>query len=180
MKKQPSKIILNLFLIMLIGACHTLEHNGFKLKPKNENIVHKEIKDKDINYNNIVSTSEKIILSKKIRQMAPEKLKKPSKLLPIKKLKKTKLKEFNLISILKLSELELFKELGESDFVKFEGKLKNHQYYFNKCFLDVFVLNKGNTYYVDLVQTRPITLNGTLNTEECLQDINKKISIFKK
>ena len=82
--------------------------------------------------------------------------------------------------MLKLSESKLFKTLGKSDFVKFEGKLKNHQYYFSNCFLDVFVINKKNVFYVDYVQIRSINLNGMLNEDECLEDINKKFNIFKR
>jgi hypothetical protein len=89
---------------------------------------------------------------------------------------KSKQKKFNLTSILKLSETDLFKRLGVSDFVKFEGKLKNHQYYFSKCFLDVFVIKKENGYNVNFFEIRPIKLNGTLKKEECLQHINAKLN----
>ena len=44
MKKHPTKIILNLFLTILVTACHSLEHNGFKLNPTNKNIVKMEMK----------------------------------------------------------------------------------------------------------------------------------------
>ena len=178
MKKIPHNIILNLFIITLVTACHTLEHNGFKLEPTNKNIVKMEVESKNINNNN--TSPEKIVLSQKIKEKVTDKLKKPSKLLPIKKLKKTKPKIFNPISMLKLSESKLFTTLGKSDFVKFEGKLKNHQYYFSKCFLDVFVIKKRNVFYVDFVQIRSIKLNGMLDEDECLQDIDKKFNILKR
>ena len=180
MKKHPNKIILNLFLIMLLTSCHTLDHNGFKLKPTNKNIVKMEIKNKKISNYNIHTSSERIILPKKIKEKSTKKLDEPSKLLPIKKLKKTKPKIFNPTSMLKLSESKLFTTLGKSDFVKFEGKLKNHQYYFSKCFLDVFVIKKRNVFYVDFVQIRSIKLNGMLDEDECLQDIDKKFNILKR
>ena len=180
MKKHPTKIILNLFLTILVTACHTLEHNGLKLNPTNKNIVKMEIKNKKISNYNIGTSSERIILPKKIKEKSTKKLDEPSKLLPIKKLKKTKPKIFNPTSMLKLSESKLFTTLGKSDFVKFEGKLKNHQYYFSKCFLDVFVIKKRNVFYVDFVQIRSIKLNGVLDEYECLQDINKKFNILKR
>ena len=139
-----------------------------------------EIENKKISNYNIDTSSERIILPKKRKEKSTKKLDEPSKLLPIKKLKKTKPKIFNPISMLKLSESKLFTTLGKSDFVKFEGKLKNHQYYFSKCFLDVFVIKKENDYYVNFFETRPIKLNGTLKKEECLQDINTKLNITKK
>ena len=179
MKKHLNKIILNLIFTMLVTACHTLEHNGLKLKPTNKNIVKMEIENKNIDKNASIS-SEKIIFPKKIKEKATDKLNKPSKLLPIRKLKDTKPKKFNPISMLKSSESKLFKILGKSDFVKSEGKLKNHQYYFSKCFLDVFVIKKRNVFYVDFVQIRSIKLNGMLDEDECLQDINKKFNILKR
>ena len=161
MKKLPNKIILNLLLILLLNGCHTLQHNGFQSK-----IQKKEVKGKNIIYNNFKTSSKNSKIEKENSESEN-----------LKKQKKSRQKKFNLSSILKLSEIDLLKKLGISDFVKFEGKLKNHQYYFSKCFLDVFVIKKGNGYYVNFFETRPIKLNGTLKKEECLQHINAKLNI---
>ena len=172
MKKVPNKIILNLLLILLLNGCHTLQHNGFQDKiPKKET--------KNIIYNNFKTSSKNSKIEKETTEEVTQKLKKNSELENLKKQKKSRQKKFNLTSILKLSETDLLKRLGVSDFVKFEGKLKNHQYYFSKCFLDVFVIKKENGYYVNFFETRPIKLNGTLKKEECLQDINTKLNITK-
>ena len=172
MKKVPNKIILNLLLILLLNGCHTLQHNGFQDKiPKKET--------KNIIYNNFKTSSKNSKIEKETTEEVTQKLKKNSELENLKKQKKLRQKKFNLTSILKLSETDLLKRLGVSDFVKFEGKLKNHQYYFSKCFLDVFVIKKENDYYVNFFETRPIKLNGTLKKEECLQDINTKLNITK-
>ena len=161
MKKLPNKIILNLLLILLLNGCHTLQHNGFQSK-----IPKKEVKGKNIIYNNFKTSSKNSKIEKENSESEN-----------LKKEKKSIQKKFNLTSILKLSEIDLLKRLGLSDFVKFEGKLKNHQYYFSKCFLDVFVIKKENGYYVNFFETRPIKLNGTLKKEECLQHINAKLNI---
>ena len=161
MKKLPNKIILNLLLILLLNGCHTLQHNGFQSK-----IQKKEVKGKNIIYNNFKTSSKNSKIEKENSESEN-----------LKKQKKSRQKKFNLTSILKLSEIDLLKRLGLSDFVKFEGKLKNHQYYFSKCFLDVFVIKKENGYYVNFFETRPIKLNGTLKKEECLQHINSKLNI---
>jgi len=161
MKKLPNKIILNLLLIVLLNGCHTLQHNGFESK-----IPKKEVKGKNIIYNNFKTSSKNSKIEKENSESEN-----------LKKEKKSIQKKFNLTSILKLSEIDLLKRLGLSDFVKFEGKLKNHQYYFSKCFLDVFVIKKENGYYVNFFETRPIKLNGTLKKEECLQHINAKLNI---
>lgn len=172
MKKVPNKIILNLLLILLLNGCHTLQHNGFQDKiPKKET--------KNIIYNNFKTSSKNSKIEKETTEEFTQKLNKNSALENLKKQKKSRQKKFNLTSILKLSETDLLKRLGVSDFVKFEGKLKNHQYYFSKCFLDVFVIKKENDYYVNFFETRPIKLHGTLKKEECLQDINTKLNITK-
>ena len=172
MKKLPNKIILNLLLILLLNGCHTLQHNGFQSK-----IPKKEVKDKNIIYNNFKTSSTNSKIEKETTEEVTQKLKENSESENLKKQKKSRQKKFNLTSILKLSEIDLLKKLGISDFVKFEGTLKNHQYYFSKCFLDVFVIKKENGYYVKFFETRPIKLNGTLKKEECLQHINAKLNI---
>ena len=174
MKKVPNKIILNLLLILLLNGCHTLQHNGFQDK-----LSKKEVKGKNIIYNDFKTSSKNSKIEKKITEEVTQKLKKNSESENFKNKVKSKQKKINLTSILKLSETDLFKKLGVSDFVKFEGKLKNHQYYFSKCFLDIFVIKKENGYYVNFFETRPIKLHGTLRKEECLQYINTKLSITK-
>ena len=161
MKKLPNKIILNLLLILLLNGCHTLQHSGFQSK-----IPKKEVKGKNIIFNNFKTSSKNSKIEKENSESEN-----------LKKQKKSIQKKFNLTSILKLSETDLLKRLGVSDFVKFEGKLKNHQYYFSKCFLDVFLIKKEKGYYVNFFETRPIKLNGTLKKEECLQHINAKLNI---
>ena len=172
MKKLPNKIILNLLLILLLNGCHTLQHNGFQSK-----IPKKEGKGKNIIYNNFKTSSKNSKIEKETTEEVTHKLKENYESKNLRKQKKSRQKKFNLTSILKLSETDLLKRLGISDFVKFEGKLKNHQYYFSKCFLDVFVIKKENGYYVNFFETRPIKLNGTLKKEECLQLINAKLNI---
>ena len=129
MKKLPNKIILNLLLILLLNGCHTLQHNDFQYK-----IPNKEFKGKNIIYNNFKTSSENSKIKKETKEEVTQKLKKNSESENLKKQKKSKQKKFNLTSILKSSETELFKRLGVSDFVKFEGKLK----IINIIFLNVF------------------------------------------
>jgi hypothetical protein len=174
MKKLLNIIILNLLLILLLSGCHTLQHNSFQSK-----IPKKEVKGKNIIYNNFKTSSKNSKIEKKTTEEVTQKLKENSESEILTKQKKSRQRKFNLTSILKLSERDLLKRLGISDFVKFEGKLKNHQYYFSKCFLDVFVIKKENGYYVNFFETRPIKLNGTLKKEECLQHINAKLNIKK-
>ena len=74
------------------------------------------------------------------------------------------------------NEKRLLKRLGKSDFVKEEGKLKNYQYYFKECYLDVFLIKKNNGYFVDYIETRPTKLNGKINTSSCFHEIKQIIN----
>ena len=171
MKKLPNKIILSLLLILLLNACHTLQHNGFQSKTEKNGI-----KGKNIIYNNFKTSSKNSKIEKETTKDVTQRLEKNSETDNFKKQRQSEQKKINLASILKLSETNLLKTLGVSDFVKFEGKLKNHQYYFSKCFLDVFLIKRENGYYVNFFETRPIKLNGTLKKGDCLQDINTRLN----
>ena len=103
----------------------------------------------------------------------PKKTEEVQKLALQKKVKAPKPKNFNIKTILNLNELKLIEILGKSDFIKEEGKLKNYQYYFEECFLDVFLLRKDNNYIVNYIETRPTRLNGAIDINECLREINK-------
>ena len=66
--------------------------------------------------------------------------------------------------------------MGQSDFIKEEGKLKNYQYYFSSCFLDVFLLKEINGYRVNYIQTRSTKLYGKIETQKCLKQISNKLN----
>ena len=84
-------------------------------------------------------------------------------------------KKINLQFLINFSENKLYSIIGKGDFVKEEGKLKNIQYYFTKCFLDVFLIKRNNGYHVTLLQIRPILLNGSINKDKCLDEISNKL-----
>ena len=178
MSKISIKIILYLFITILISACHTLEHNHLLLNP-----VNKIIFDKKAVFNTANNNKDNLLPKKKnvsnLKLKESQKTKKDLKKISVIKSKKIKIKSFNPKSILNLSEIQLFKKIGKSDFVKHEGKLKNHQYYFSNCFVDIFLIKKEIDYYVDLFQIRPTKLNGFLNNVICLKNISEKINRLK-
>ena len=143
-----------------MNACHTLEHNGFELDPKKNIMPKKE------------NTPDK--KADKTQRVFKKTLVKPTTV----KAKKTEIDKFNPKSILNLSEKELFKKMGKSNFVKYEGRLKNHQYYLKNCFIDIFVIKKDSEYFVEFFQKRSIKLNGFLNEENCLHELNRKIKVL--
>ena len=153
MKNILYKIIINLSIIILLGGCHNIEHRKLFFDPNNKNIVNKKVKPK-------ISPIEKV---------------KP-KISPIEKVKpKIIKKKINLQFLINFSENKLYSIIGKGDFVKEEGKLKNIQYYFTKCFLDVFLIKRNNGYHVTLLQIRPILLNGSINKDKCLDEISNKL-----
>ena len=82
--------------------------------------------------------------------------------------------KFSLEKFINWNEEKLIKTLGKSHFVK-EGKLKNYQYYFKECFIDVFLLKKI-VYLVNYIEKRPTKLNGKINIKACFKEINKFIN----
>ena len=152
MYKFLNQIIINLSILMFLGGCHTLEHRKLFFEKNNKNIVNKEVKPKIT---------------------AIKKEAKP-KITAIKKEAKPKIikKKINLQSLINFSETELYSKIGKGDFIKKEGLLKNIQYYFSKCFLDIFLMKKNNDYLVNFLQIRSATLNGSINKDVCLDEIS--------
>ena len=107
---------------------------------------------------------------------APEKIKTVKKTALAKKFDVPKIEIFNLNSIENWTEADLMKKIGKGNFIKQEGILKNYQYYFPKCFLDVFLLKKEKIYLINHVQIRPTKLNGSVNKEKCLEEIEQKLN----
>ena len=181
MKSNLNKIILNFAFILFLSSCHTFEHQNIFLNAKKKDArLNKEIDDLEKK-----STKTKIIdinvnkPSNKI-EMAPinvPKQKQRVKTVTLsKKIKIPKTKIFELDVIKNWSEKNLIQKMGQSDFIKEEGKLKSYQYYFSSCFLDIFFLKRKNSYYVKHIQTRSTKLYGKIKPEKCLKEISNKIN----
>jgi hypothetical protein len=143
---------------MFLGRCHTLEHRKLFIEKNNKNIVNKEVKPK-------------------ITAIKKEAEPKITAITAIKKEAKPKIikKKINLQSLMNFSETELYSKIGKGDFIKKEGQLKNIQYYFSKCFLDIFLMKKNNDYLVNFLQIRSTKLNGSINKDVCLDEISNKL-----
>ena len=146
MKKILKKIIINLCALVLISACHTIDHKDPFILPA------------EINKQKIKKNPEKIIVKKQP--------------LTIKKIK-------NLNFLLNLTENQIHSKIGEGDFVRKEGKLKNIQYYFSNCFLDLFLINNNDYYYTNFIQMRSSKLMGSVNKVKCLDEIINKLKLNK-
>ena len=103
----------------------------------------------------------------------PMKTEKVQKLALKKHVKLPKTNNFSLNKFIDWNEEKLIKTLGKSHFIKQEGKLKNYQYHFNECFVDVFLLKKSDVYLVNYIDTRPTKFNGKFNINACLKEIRE-------
>ena len=171
MKKVLNKIILKLCILILTTSCHTFEHQNIFIETARKELQPIIVKNQESNGNDLKKIKEK---KKKLIEspMAPISVTEKTK-----KVKKPALvKKFKLNSIQNWTEDKLIKKIGKGNFIKHEGILKNYQYYFSKCFLDVFLLQKEKIYYINHVQIRPTKLNGTVNKEKCLEEIEQKLN----
>ena len=157
-----------------MNACHTFEHQNIFLQDINK-ISKKDFIDKK-NKKTEISGKKSTENEKMAPIDMPRRTEKVQKLALQKKVKVPNHKEFDIKNFINLNEQKLIKILGKSNFIKKEGKLKNYQYYFDECFLDVFLLRKNNNYVVNYVETRPTILNGAINIDECLKEINTIIN----
>ena len=173
-----NKIILIFLTFSFFTSCNTIENKEKFFKEQGLSNDSQKLRQNNV----LIESEQEIINEKKITspEMAPIKtpVEKPKvkTLILNKKIKLPKRNRFNFNSIKNFSETDLIKKIGKSSFIKQEGKLKNYQYYFTKCFLDVFLINKNNNFYVNLVKARPTKLNGKLNINDCLEEIEKKLN----
>ena len=168
------KIIFCICIVFFINACHTLEHQS--IFTQNINKVSNEA---------LLGTGNKnlkfsIIRSENNKEMAPintpKQTESVTKLALQKKVKIPNADKFNLERFMNWNEEKLIKTLGKSQFIKEEGKLKNYQYHFKECFIDVFLLKKNGVYEVNYIEKRPTKLNGTINIKACFEEINQALN----
>ena len=179
MKSDLNKIILYFVTIFFLSSCHTFEHQNIFLETvkKNQkqeifNIEEKDTQKKSKKIENKKSSNKDEMAPIKI----PNQKQKVKTIALSKKISIPKTKKFDLNIIKNWSEKKLTEKMGQSDFIKEEGKLKNYQYYFSSCFLDVFLLKEINGYRVNYIQTRSTKLYGKIETQKCLKEISKKLN----
>ena len=180
MKSKLNIFISSFITMFFLSSCHTFEHENFFIKTvkinQKQEIVNKE--DIAINIKNKKFDNRKI--SKKA-EMAPIKVPKQKEkvrtvALDIRKINNTRIKRINLSTFKYWSEKKLLKKMGSSDFIKQEGKLKNFQYHFSNCFLDIFLTKKKDGYFVTYIETRSTRLYGNVETKKCIGEIRNKIN----
>ena len=174
MKSILIKIIFGFCIVFSMNACHTLEHQSIFTQEINKNfnleVLDEKNKSSKFTVNESTNSSE----------MAPIEMPKQTetvqKLALQKQVEIPSANQFSLDKFINWNEEKLIKTLGKSHFVKEEGKLKNYQYHFKECFIDVFLLKKNRVYLVNYIEKRPTKLNGKINTKACYKEINLKLN----
>ena len=165
------KIIFGFCTVIFMNACHTYKHQNIFIQNnnKNSNVELLDKKNKTSKFTVEKSTNNS--------EMAPIEMPKQTetvqKLALKKQVKIANANKFNLEKFINWNEEKLIKTLGKSHFVKEEGKLKNYQYHFKECFIDVFLLKKNSVYLVNYIEKRPTKLNGIVNIKACLEEIKQ-------
>ena len=174
MKSIFIKIIFGFCTVIFMNACHTYKHQNifFQNINKNSNVEILDKKNKSLKYSVEKSTNN----SEMAPIEMPKKTQTVQKLALQKQVKIPNANKFNLEKFINWNEEKLVKTLGKSHFVKEEGKLKNYQYHFKECFIDVYLLKKNRVYLVNYVDKRPTKLNGTVNIKACLEEIKQIIN----
>ena len=171
MKSILIKIIFGFCTVIFINACHTYKHQNIFIPNNNKNSK-VELLDKK-------NKPSKFIVEKSTNnsEMAPIEMPKQKETVQKVALKKQvkipNANKFSLEKFINWNEEKLVKKLGKSHFVKEEGKLKNYQYHFKECFIDVFLLKKNRVYLVNYIEKRPTKLNGTINIKACVKEIKQ-------
>ena len=168
MKSILIKIIFGYCTVIFINACHTYKHQNIFIQNINKNSNEESL-------NKIETSKFTDKKSTNNSEMAPIEMPKKTqtvqKLAIQKQVKTPNINKFSLEKFINWNEEKLVKTLGKSHFVKEEGKLKNYQYHFKECFVDVFLLKENKVYIVNYIEKRPTKLNGTINIKACLEEI---------
>ena len=185
MIKNLNKILVYISIITVITSCHTLEHKSLflvnndiktKIIPKKLILENKIIKK---NIAKIIQPENKTIKRNIKAKIISKKVTSEDKILKqdLELINKTKkiITKINLKVLKNISEKKLYSKLSKGDFIKQEGKLKNIQYYFAECFLDVFLIKINNIYITDFIQIRSTELNSFIDKEKCLIEIAGKL-----
>ena len=165
------KIIFGFCIVISVNACHTFEHQNIYFQNINENLSQDLMDQKKKNTKVVDENYRENIEMAPIN--TPAQTEKVQKIILQKKIATENPKKFILKKFVNWNEQKLIKTLGKSDFIKEEGKLKNYQYYFKECFLDIFLLKRKDLYIVNYIETRPTILNGTYDKNSCLREISK-------
>ena len=158
-----------LFFLTLISSC--AKHRPIDFSSSNaffSSLNEKEIIKKE----NKKDTSMKSSLKKNNIEKKEKKIIKKSFLLNLSSYE-NKLKEK-----IGSDELTIIKIFNEPDLKIKHGKIKNYQFHLRFCHLDLFFLNKDETYIFRHFDIRPSSISSSLNKIKCVKELNNKFILI--
>ena len=170
MKSILIKIIFSFCIVFSINACHTFEHQNIFIQNINKN-SNEELLNK--NNTSKFTTKKSTNNSEMAPIVMPNQTETVQKIALQKQVEVPNANKFSLEKFINWNEEKHVKTLGKSHFVKEEGKLKNYQYHFKECFIDVFLLKNNRIFLVNYIEKRPTKLNGEINIRACLEEIKQ-------
>ena len=158
-----------LFSLLIIGC---VKHNPIDFSSSDaffSSLNEKKIIKKE----NKKSTSVKSRLKKNNIEKKEKKITKKPFLLTMssyeKKLKeKIGFNEFTILTTFKKPNLKIK-----------HGKIKNLQFHFRFCHLDLFFLQKNETYIFKHFDIRPSSMSSSLNRRKCVEELNNKFTLIR-
>ena len=75
-------------------------------------------------------------------------------------------------------EIKIIKVFNEPDLTIKHGKVKNIQFHFQFCHLDLFFLKKDKTYIFKHFDIRPSSISSNLNKNKCVKELNSKFILI--
>ena len=132
------------------------------------------------------SLNEKEVIKKENKKIA---LGKNSLINNIEKTKKQIVKKSFLLN-LSSYEKQLKEKIGFDEFTMLKifnepnlkikhGKIKNIQFHLKSCHLDLFFLDKNNTYIFKHFDIRPSTILSKLDKKRCVEELNNKFTLIR-
>ncbi len=174
MKSIIFKIIFSFCIVFSMNACHTFEHQNIFIQNINNNsnveVLNKKNKSSKSTVEKFTNNSEMAPIE------MPKQTQRVQKLALNKQVEMPNANNFSLEKFVNWSEEKLVKILGKSHFIKEEGKLKNYQYHFKECYVDVFFIKKNRVFLVNYIEKRPTKLIGAIDIEACLEEIKQIIN----
>ena len=189
------KNYLYLILLIFIFISNCAKHNPINFSSSDaffSSLNKKDIIEKE----NKTGTLEKSNLKKdNFKKNGKEKVKKENKTgtLEINNLKKDNFVKENIKKsfLLTLSsyekqlkakigsdEIKIIKVFNEPDLTIKHGKVKNIQFHFQFCHLDLFFLKKDKTYIFKHFDIRPSSISSNLNKNKCVKELNSKFILI--
>ena len=76
-------------------------------------------------------------------------------------------------------EYKILKIFNNASLIIKHGKIKNFQFHLKSCHLDLFFLDKNNTYIFKHFDIRPSAILSKLDKKKCVEELNNKFTLIR-